>query len=256
MDNKIREAFDVIRAEDNLKQNTKEFLRKQLYVKENGKAKSFYAKSRQLSAVAACFMVVVAGIGYFSYFQTVSAISIDVNPSIELGINRIDRVVSVEGYNEDGIRLAKQLDVRFMEYTEAVETILEDEVIAEYLNKDEQLSITVLGDDNKSQEMLSNVNSCVKKHKNVHCHSSNFVEAEEAHRHGLSFGKYKEFLELQELDSNITVEDVQGLTMREIRTWIEELSGEDKNSNGAGIGNGEGNSKHDGQKHHGKHRCE
>ena len=28
----------------------------------------------------------------------VSAVSIDVNPSIELGVNRFDRVVAVEGY--------------------------------------------------------------------------------------------------------------------------------------------------------------
>lgn len=44
---------------------------------------------------------------------------------------------------------------------------------------------------------------------------------------GLPYGKYRAFLELQALDPTLTPEDVAGMTMKEIRAWIDELAAED-----------------------------
>ena len=52
--------------------------------------------------------------GYFLYFIPVSSISVDVNPSIELGINRFDKVVTVDTFNNDGYHIMSSLNVRFM----------------------------------------------------------------------------------------------------------------------------------------------
>lgn len=230
MENRIKEAFDSIHAEEQLKDRTKKILSEQLSPKKKQKItrKGGYTPGRQLAVMAACFLMVIIGAGgYTSYFTEVSAISIDINPSIELGINCFDRVISIEGYNEDGSKLAEKLDIQFMDYIEAIDEILEDEEINSYLSADEQLSITVIGDDEeKSQEMLTNVNACAATHENVYCHSGNAKEVEAAHHAGLSFGKYQAFLELRGLDENITVEDVENLTMKEIYEWIEKLSGE------------------------------
>ena len=48
--------------------------------------------------------------GTWLYFTPTMEISVDINPSIELGVNRFDRVISVDGYNEDGQALAQLLD--------------------------------------------------------------------------------------------------------------------------------------------------
>ncbi len=233
MAHKVKEAFDSIHAEEQLKKSTKEFIAKELDSKRGRKTnlKDWYIKEYQLAVAAVCFLFIIVGAGgYNFYFTEVSAISIDINPSIELGINRFDQVISVEGYNEDGDKLAESLDIRFMNYIEAIDEILKNEKIAAYLLAEEQLSITVVGDDEeKRQEMFTNVNACASSHENVYCHSGNANEVEAAHQEGLSFGKYQAFLELQALDASILAEDVKGLTMREIREWIAVLSGVEEN---------------------------
>lgn len=73
---------------------------------------------------------------------------------------------------------------------------------------------------------------------------------------GLSYGKHRAFLKLKTLDSTITAEKIQNMTMREIRDLIDELStcsdtGEsledNKESGGHGAGNrfghGQGNGR-------------
>ena len=47
---------------------------------------------------------------------------------------------------------------------------------------------------------------------------------EQAHEAGLSYGKYKAYLELQALDPTITVVEIQNMTMREIRDLLNAIS--------------------------------
>ena len=78
----------------------------------------------------------------------------------------------------------------------------------------------VEADNEQSQRILAGVERCTQEHQNAHCYAMTPNEAEAAHECGLSYGKYRAFLELQALDPTVTAEDVQGLTMREIREWI------------------------------------
>lgn len=44
--------------------------------------------------------------------------------------------------------------------------------------------------------------------------------AEAAHKCGIAPGKYESYLTMQGLDETVTAEDVQSMSMREIRQWI------------------------------------
>ena len=57
---------------------------------------------RFLAAAAACLCLAVSGGGYHYYYAQAALISVDVNPSIELSVNRQDRVTSTAALNEDG----------------------------------------------------------------------------------------------------------------------------------------------------------
>lgn len=48
---------------------------------------------------------------------------------------------------------------------------------------------------------------------------------QEAHEHGLSFGKYSAYQTLLEYDSSITIDGVRGRTMAQIRSLISENGG-------------------------------
>ena len=237
---KLKAALDQIHAEGSLKTSTKKYLFEKVYFKE----KKHRSPLRKFAAAAVCSLAVFIGGGSWLFFTPTAFISVDVNPSLELGINRFDRIVSVTGYNEDGRALARDLHIKYMDYTDALETLMEDQNMEVYLADNADVVLTVAGDNAaKSSEILDNVESCMSEHQNVYCHSGNSEEVHHAHDAGLSFGKYQAWQVLQDLDPDITLEEVQDMTMSEIRDLIwkysqekspdEDLSTESENIQGS-----------------------
>ena len=244
MKHRLQDAFDKIHAEPELKSHTMEFLANNT----NKYRKRRLLSSKRLIATAACFILLLsAGMGYSVYLTPTFAISIDINPSIELGINRFDKVVSVETYNEDGYAVMSAMDVYYLDYKDALGLILADKGMKEYMVQDQLIAVTVFGrNEDKNNEMLDDVAACTASYANVHCSSGNSKEVAAAHEAGMSFGKYKAFLELQALDPDITAEDIQGLTMRQIWDMIDELSGNIDGTNRNGNTGGCGSEQHTG----------
>ena len=255
MHNKIQAAFDEIHADEDLKAQTRAYLAREA---QGRRRRSLSSRMRLVPALACCLLVLLAGWGgYHTYFTPSAIISIDVNPSLELGVNRFDKVVSVDGYNEDGAALADAVDVKYMDYAQALTLILDSDAFAPYTAEDAAVSIAVFGsDEQKSSEMLSQVQACTAGYRNTHCYADNMEVATAAHAAGLSCGKYRAYLELHELDPSVTLGDIQGMTMREIRDRIAALSGSDTiqtqgtgtssagGHHGSGAGHGRGQRRH------------
>lgn len=222
LNNRIKEAFDHIHADSDLKANTADFV----CGKTNQYQKSHFFSYKRFAAVVVCLLLVLVGQkGYSVYFTPVSTISIDVNPSIEFSVNRFDKVIDVASYNEDGEILVSSMNVRFLDYKKALNLLLQNENMASYLTQDQTVIITVFGaSDQKNDEMLASLATYTASYENVHCSSGHSEEVTEAHSFGLSCGKYRAFLELQALDPSITVEDIRELSMRQIQDMIIERS--------------------------------
>ncbi len=247
MNKALKELFGPIQAEEALKDRTRAFLAERIRgcARSGAKARRYHA----YAAVCACVLLALLG-GRRLYFTPTAEISIDINPSIELSVNRFDRVILVNGLNEDGQELSSRLDIKYRPYAEAVEQILNDDGVAALLSGDEIMTITVVGSNGRqSASILSGVETCAAGRHNIDCHAALPEEAAAAHEAGLSCGKYRAFLELQRLDPDITPEAVQGMTMREIRDRIDCLSsgGSDSPPSGGwggghhGYGGGHGN---------------
>ena len=220
---KLKASLDQIHAEESLKTSTKKYLFEKVYFKEKKRSSPL----RKFAAAAVCSLAVFIGGGSWLFFTPTAFISVDVNPSLELGINRFDRIVCVTGYNEDGRALARDLHIKYMDYTDALETLMEDQNMEVYMADNADVVLTVAGDNAaKSSEILDNVESCMSEHQNVYCHSGNSEEVHHAHDAGLSFGKYQAWQVLQDLDPDITLEEVQDMTMSEIRDLIWKYSQE------------------------------
>lgn len=234
MNKKLKEAFDQVRAEDALKEKTKAFV----FQKTKGYTRAKTGNARRLIPAAACLLLLLLG-GYRLYFTPTVQISMDINPSIELGINRFDRVVSASGRNQDGKDLLELLDIKYLNYTDAVNEILDCERITALLSSGEIMTIYVIGPDGEqSSRILSGVDSCTEEESNTHCYHASAEEAEEARDLGLPYGKYRIFLEIQALDPNITAEEVQGMTMQELRDLLNSLSEDSGQETQAGAGSG------------------
>lgn len=238
--NPIRRAFEPIQAEPALKIKTAAFVHTAI---------SRRRKQLLHRAALACSVLMVVGmVGLFSYFTPASAISIDVNPSLELKLNIYSRVIEASAYNQDAANLLEQVELSNLRYTDAIEALMDSAAMAPYLDGGAEVEVTVVSDDQQYSDRLLTAITALPScsGQNVHCSSAGTQLSEEAHHAGLSVGKYRAFLELQSYDPQVTVEEVEGLSMHQLHEWIDHAcSGEEYDpadtAQGSGYGNGQGN---------------
>ncbi len=221
MHDRITQAFDQVHAEESLKDSTRAYLLTRL--KRREPAKRF--RCLRLVPVAACLVLAVLA-GRWLYFTPTVEISIDINPSIELEVNRFDRVISATGYNSDGQELLETLHIENLNYNEAVAQILNSDTVTELLSGDAVMTIGVIGPDGEqTTQVLSDMEQCASHSENMHCYHADEETSQDAHDIGLSCGKYRAYLQLKALDPTVTPEEVAQMTMQEIWEEVAALSG-------------------------------
>lgn len=89
MKHKLKEVFDQIQAEEALKDK-----QKNSFSRSQGVPKRKPGSRRPFLYAVACLLLLLWA-GYWLYFTSTVQISIEINPSIELGVNRFDRIISV-----------------------------------------------------------------------------------------------------------------------------------------------------------------
>lgn len=79
-----------------------------------------------IRAIAACLVLTIAvgGLGIYRNTLADATILLDVNPSISMEINRLDRVLSVEGVNQDGVNVLDGMDLKRLDYNVAINAII------------------------------------------------------------------------------------------------------------------------------------
>lgn len=93
--NKIKSAFEEITADEALKEKTLNA------VLEKANKKVRFPVKHIIAAACAAVILATSGMTAWAYcFKPVDYVSVDGSVNVELGINRLDRVVSVESYNE------------------------------------------------------------------------------------------------------------------------------------------------------------
>lgn len=202
---RITAAFDEIKADDALKQKTLQAVMTEAQPK----------KRMPMKLILTTAMIMVAVIaGIFSYTIPVYAISLDEASSVELQVNMYDKVVAVNTYNTGS---DTDISVTNLSYTDAVQQILSSGQWDQ-----NNLSITVAGGSKQGCErMIANLQNC-----SMQCMAqASYTTADNdllqaARTAGMSMGKYKAYLILQELDSSITLEEAQNMTMQEIHQRI------------------------------------
>lgn len=219
--NKIQQAFDNILADPQLKESTKQFL----YTKRRRKARK---KTGLILALVCMGLSFTAAIWGYTWFQTpVSYVSIDVNPSMELALNSLDRVVSAYPCNNEGAEILNGLSLKWKKYTDAIKTIMGSSAMNTYLTADPELVFTVASDKNREDILETGAADTSRQMGHV-CHSvcTDIETAALAHDSGLSLGKYNAYLLLIQYDDTITVDQCRNMTMSEIHELIWEYQQE------------------------------
>lgn len=251
MQEQFKEAFDAITASEARVEHTKRAVLASMREPQAVKSRKHWG---MMAAVAmACLLFV--GSSAMLYFTPTAVVSVDINPSFEMEINRFDRVVDVNGYNDDGVALAKTLDMTHMRYNEAVDVLMASDTVSELMASDGDLTIAVVPTKSLEQgnEIVAYVNQCTARHKNTHCYTMSNDAHHQAHELGLSCGRYQAYEAISKVDANITPERLNAMSMKEIRELMAEYGINDDSSGNNGCGQGNGNCQRGGH-HHGRGR--
>lgn len=230
MSNLIYDSFDSIHAGRDLKEKTKKYLARRSSPRHAGRLR--YA----IAAVVLLFLLLGGG-EYIFYMTPVAAISIDINPSMEWEVNRLDRVVSVTCYNEEAEEVAEKLRFKHRKYDDAITELLASTEMSAYLSEDSTVNFSVVSEDaNRCARMQERAAECAGHYcANVSCHGGSTEELQEAKEAGVSLGKYQAYLTLREADPSITLEEVSGMHMCQIRRLIEQYQAGDTEEGQASI---------------------
>ena len=240
MERKIKQAFAAVEAGEALKEKTMARLAQ--------RTENFGEKQRPWArrlAAAGCSLgaVCAAGLlGGWLYFTPTAAVHLDLEQPLRLSVNRFGLVVGADSPQEEEAALGETFQHRPV--AQAVEAIVAESAP---LAEEGELTIAVTGEDQaQCEEILSQVEGCAGE---AACSLAEEEDLEAAQAAGLPYGKYRVYLQLAELDPELTPQDVAGLSMKELRQRLEELTEGETQPQSQGGGNGPGQGQGSGQSH-------
>jgi hypothetical protein len=192
-----------------------------------------FNKVTKIASIAAVFVGILGlSIGIYSYSLPYSYVNVDINPSIEITTNIYDRIIGVEGLNEDGKKLVKVDSYMNKSLKDGVEQVLETAVKEGYIKQD-SLNAVIFTVSSKNEIKVEGIQ------KSLESTASQKLEAEGAETEvliekvdtekrvktesqGISPGKLNLINKLAEVDSEVKVEDFKDKPVKEIMRLIKE----------------------------------
>ncbi len=208
------------------------------------------------AAIAACLCFVVTGGGYHYYYAQAALISVDVNPSIELTVNRLDRVTSSSALNEDGEALLSGVRLTGMECGEAVKELLQSESGEPYLSGNKNVVVTVYSANEARQSRLleeiretaDTTVTTLRPDGNTEYRAVTSEEVEAAHSCGVTAGKYIYLQKLEEAAPETDITQYSHCSIDEIKEHISNCESRHQ-TDYEGSGNAGSGSKYSGSEH-------
>jgi len=230
-----------VKADTELKENTQTYIRNALAQKSNSEAKNQFNATgvkrrlpKKIVASAFCVMALaMISISGYAYYTPVNYVSLDINPSVELGLNMFDTVVSVEGINYAGQNLIKGQHLTYMSVSEAIQALISEagdqNFIAE--NGSTVIAITL---ETKNDETIASLQSDCEKSVQLALDAMDLDAViyndyagleihEDAQKLGVSPGKLNLIRFMQELNPEITIDQYQDAMMTDIIVDTNEL---------------------------------
>ena len=224
MDERIRRAFDAVRADEDLREKT-------LAALAERRTRPAPRRRPLAAALAALALAVLTAAGGLAYATPAAAVSVDADASVELAVNAFGRVVGVRCYDDAAQAAVDATPVLHHNWTQAAAAL------SAALSDTDAATVTLSADSGHCEGMLSDGGEA-----GLTCYALDPETAQAARDAGLSLGKYRAYLALSALDPTVTQADAGEMTMGEIQQCIDacEGHGSGQGQQGSGQGNGQG----------------
>lgn len=205
-----------------------------------------FTKGGRIAAIAACLALVACIIGgAVDFLRPVAYVGIDVNPSVELTLNRFDIVVGTHALNDDGQRALDEASCMWRAFDDAARDL--DGAMRSIAGGGAVVEVSIDCDnENRYVALAAQSNDCFGRNGEAHCNRTSAEERQAAHDSGMGVAKYRSYQDLQEAGVDISAEKCASMSMRELRDLLAE-NGIDENEEKdehVGMGNGQGAGTH------------
>ncbi len=223
--------MDRVHADGELKTHTKETVMEVLSStapQAAGGRRRKYSKVKRMgvaiAAAAACMVVAAAG---YAYYETpVDYVSLDINPSVELGVNAFDKVVRAEGINQDGVDLIGNLNLHNMSVQDAVRMLVSQACTQGYIAPDGSSVIALTGQSAVAEQALElseqseqGAQAALQEQNAVavlYGDTTDLAIRHAAQQMGVSTGKYKLMMALSAMDPSLEIGQFKNATVSQI----------------------------------------
>ncbi|MEG6616499.1 anti-sigma factor domain-containing protein [Peptococcaceae bacterium 1198_IL3148] len=177
---------------------------------------------KYIVVAAALFLMVLLIPGYQHFYpkEAMAYVALDINPSIELAVNKELKISAVEGLNSDGKKIAAEVDVIGMQLYQALPLLVEQAITDGYLEPGREnvvLSTVTVNEDKETikieeHKIQQAINKPIQNNQmaaKVVVEQSATADREQAKKAGLSTGKYLLYKEAQKSGLNLTMEEIR-----------------------------------------------
>lgn len=228
---KIRSSFNNIKLPD-FDMDSLQNRKGMIYVKKENKTHK--SKKNLLIGISTCLAVCVClfvGLGYFnSNLKVTSTVAIDVNPSIELKINKHEKVLDVIPINDDAKIVLEGMDLKGSDIKVAVNALIGSMVKNGFIDElANSILISVDNPDSKESERLrqkivNELNAFINSGNNISVVSQTLTnessKAALAEQYGISLGKLELIEELIAKNNLYTYEELKDLSINELNLLL------------------------------------
>lgn len=209
------------------------------FTKRNKYPELLHTASMKTLAIAAAFVLVIASAvtagsifhgNEQSGFDTVctALVSVDINPSIEISINKEEQIVSAQAKNEDGIELLSNLDLTQMRLVDGVNEIIAAAKEMGYIDESKKVVLVSAalyssdGEDNSSayaeqlKQILDTLESESDSAELLTVYIDDSAIIDEAKTNNLSIGKELLYKYAQTQEAALTAEEIRTTGLSEL----------------------------------------
>ncbi|MCX7748420.1 MAG: hypothetical protein N2645_16270 [Clostridia bacterium] len=189
----------------------------------------------KIASIAAAVLIVIGvGAGSYAYLSPYSYINVDINPSIEITVNRFERIIDIKGLNKDGEKIISLKKLRNKEICEGVSSLFNSALQEGFIKAGSENTVvfTVAGKnkdevDQLEKEIKDSIDMEVKSAKvnsEVVVQETTLERRQEAAKLGISPGKMLLIEKLREKSPDLKVEDLKDKPVKEIMKSMKEVS--------------------------------
>lgn len=148
---------------------------------------------KAFGSIAALFLLVFTFFSTFKYDQAYAVVSLDINPSIQIEADSKQRIIKVEGVNDDGKNIDFS-DIKDIPLNEGIQIIKEKLVEKNYLDSNKEVLVGVYiknGDNVSYEEDLQKAIRTTFDTEDITYVKADKEEVAEAKTENISLGRYK-----------------------------------------------------------------